>query len=108
VKNFVQPGDVITAPAPAGGVSSGDGVLVANVFGIAAYDAAAGQPVEVSVTGCYRLPKAAGALAFGVRAYWNGTTVTGTASGNTKIGLVSQAAAADDATVVVRLDGVAV
>lgn len=33
MKNFIQRGDVITVTAPTGGVSSGQGVLVGNLFG---------------------------------------------------------------------------
>ena len=33
MKTFIQNGHVITITAPAGGVSSGDGVLVGSLFG---------------------------------------------------------------------------
>ena len=36
MKNDIQKGDVITVPAPAGGTVSGEGVIVGNIFGIAA------------------------------------------------------------------------
>src|SRR5688572_28924501 len=107
MKNHVQPGDVITFPAPVGGVVSGQGVLVGSAFGVAAYDAAAGQPVECAVVGVYRLAKAAGAIAFGAKVYWTGTAASTTASGNTLIGWCAEAAAADADTVAVRLDGTA-
>ena len=37
MKNFIQRGDVITVTAPTGGVTSGQGVLVGNLFGIASF-----------------------------------------------------------------------
>ena len=40
MKNFIQPGDSLTVSAPYA-VTSGQGVLVGALFGIAAYDAAA-------------------------------------------------------------------
>ncbi len=108
MRNFVQPGDVITFPAaPAGGVRSGDGVLVGSAFGVAAYDAAEGQPFEGAVVGVYRLPKAGGAIPFGAALYWNGTALTTTATGNTMVGWAAAPAAADEATVACRLDGTA-
>lgn len=36
MKNFIQRGDMITVTAPTGGVTSGQGVLVGNLFGVAA------------------------------------------------------------------------
>ncbi|MGU3538121.1 DUF2190 family protein [Methylobacterium sp. A54F] len=109
MRNFVQNGDVLTFPAPAGGVSSGDGVLAGSLFGVAAYDAGEGEDVECSVVGVFALPKAAQAMPFGARLYWNSTNgnVTTTATGNTLIGAVTAPAASGDGTVRVRLNGVA-
>ena len=39
MKNFIQPGDSLTVSAPYA-VTSGQGVLIGALFGIAAYDAA--------------------------------------------------------------------
>ena len=74
MKNWRQNGEVLTLPAaPAGGVSIGDGVLVNSVFGIAATDAVEGAPVEITVEGCFSLPKAASEMLFGRAVYWDGT-----------------------------------
>lgn len=108
MKNFIQPGDVLTFVAPAGGVVSGDGVVNGSLFGVAAYTAGAGAEVEANLIGVFALPKTAGALALGVKAYWDGAAVTGTATGNRLIGAVAKAAGAGDATVRVRLNGVSV
>ena len=55
----------------------------------------------------FELPKATGALTQGAQAYWHSTSknVTGTATGNTLIGVVTQAAGENDTTAVVRLNG---
>jgi predicted RecA/RadA family phage recombinase len=57
MKTFVQNGDVVTVTAPAN-VSSGDGVLVGALFGIAAYDADMGAAVEMHRRGVYDVEKA--------------------------------------------------
>jgi len=50
VKNYIQPGNTITLTAPYA-VVSGDGLLVGSIFGIAAGDAAVGEPVETALVG---------------------------------------------------------
>ena len=51
MKNYIQAGKVITVSAPTGGVASGDALVVGNIFGIAAYGSAAGDPVEIGPPG---------------------------------------------------------
>ena len=46
-------------------------------------DADAGGEVEGAIEGVHALPKAAGAIAFGQKVYWTGTSITTVASGNT-------------------------
>jgi predicted RecA/RadA family phage recombinase len=41
MKTFIQNGDVVTVTAPTGGVTAGDGVIVGNLFGVAAIAAGA-------------------------------------------------------------------
>ena len=106
-KNFVQPGDTITIPAPAA-VLSGAPVIAGDIRGIAQGDAAAGAPVDVATSGVWELPKvAAGAFALGGKVYWIGADglATSTASGNTLLGVAVEAAAAGTATVKLRLSG---
>src|SRR4051812_12960701 len=105
-KNMVQLGRTLTfTPVPAGGVLSGDPLIIGVAFGVAQYDAPAGGQVEADVEGVYSLPKAAGvALAFGARVYWTAAgNATGTATGNTLIGFAARPALAGDARVDVRL-----
>ena len=110
MKNYIQPGNVVTLTAPAGGVHSGDGVLVGALFGVAAYDAVEGEQIEVSLAGVYALPKSVGAIGEGAKAYWDTTAkaVTATASGNKLIGACILAAGNGEATARVRLDGTAI
>jgi predicted RecA/RadA family phage recombinase len=107
MKNFVQPGDVVTIPAPAN-VVSGAGVLAGTLFGVASTDAVSGAPVAVAVTGVFELPKvSAQAWTVGAAIYWiaaDGVCTTA-ASGNTLIGNAVAAAANPSATGVVRLNG---
>ena len=109
MKNHIQKGDVITVPAPAGGVVSGEGVIVGNIFGIAAYSAAVGDPVELATTGVYQLLKATAAvLTLGARVAWDNTAkninVPGT--GRFPVGIATEAAGNGITGVAVRLDGV--
>lgn len=107
MKNFVQPGETITQIAPAA-VSSGDGVLVGTIFGVAQYSAASGAEVELARRGVFDLPKkAAEAITAGAKVYWNNTNkeITTTASGAILVGAAVLAAGASDATARVLLDG---
>lgn len=106
-KNYIQPGDTLTIPAPAV-VLSGDVVIAGDIKGIAQGDAAAGAPVDVATRGVWELPKvAANAFTLGGKVYWNATDglATSTASGNTLLGVAVEAAPADTASVKVRLSG---
>lgn len=106
-RNFIQPGDTVTIPAPAA-VTSGGVVIAGNIAGIAQGDAASGEPVDVKTSGVWQLPKVGADIAtLGVAIYWNSTTklATVTASGNTKIGVAVEAAGAGVASIKVRLSG---
>ena len=105
MKNFRHEGRMVPCTAPAGGVISGNGYKVGDLFGVAAATADEAGPFELAVEGVYRLPKAAGVIAEGVKVYWSAanSNVTTTASGNTLIGH-AVGASADGATEVdVRL-----
>ena len=109
MKNHIQKGDIITVPAPAGGIASGEGTIIGNTFGIAAYAAAVGEPVELATVGVYQLPKATAAvLTVGARVAWDNTAkninVPGT--GRFTVGIATEAAGNGITSVAVRLDGV--
>ncbi|MBF0629336.1 MAG: DUF2190 family protein [Magnetococcales bacterium] len=109
MKNWIQPGDIVTVAAPVA-VNSGDGLLVGTLFGVAVSTAAVGATVEISTTGVVDLPKAAVAITLGAKLYWDNTAknVTTTVGTNTLIGCAIIAAAIGDATARVRLNGVVV
>ena len=109
MKNFVQPGHTITLTAPYA-VTSGDGLLVGAIFGVASATAAISESVEAAVTGVFDLKKTASqAWSPGDKVYWDNTAkeVTKTASGNTLIGVAVDAVGSGAAETVgrVRLSG---
>ncbi len=95
MKNHIQKGDVITVPAPAGGTVSGEGVTVGNIFGIAAYATAVGDPLKLATTGVYKLPKATAAvLTVGARVAWDNTAknINLPGTGRFPVGIATEAA----------------
>ncbi|MDP3961301.1 MAG: DUF2190 family protein [Pseudorhodobacter sp.] len=103
-KNYVQPGDTLTIPAPAT-VASGGVVIAGDIKGIAQGDAASGALVDVATSGVWELPKvAANAFTLGAKVYWDAVAAlaTTTATGNTLLGVAVAAAGASTATVQVR------
>ena len=104
-RNYIQPGDTLTIPAPAA-VLSGFPVIAGDIKGIAQGDAASGAPVDVKCSGVWELPKVgANNFVLGGKVYWSGELATTTASGNTLMGVAVAAADASTATVLVRLSG---
>ena len=109
-KNYVYSGDRITLAAPyVGGVTSGQGVLVGGIFGVAAYDQLTqGGNVEAVTEGVFDLTKEPGmAIAQGARVFWDTVNrrVTTTSNGNFPIGAATAAAAGADTTVRAWIDG---
>lgn len=106
--NFIQSGSNLTVPAPAA-VSSGDGVKVGVLFGVASTDADSGADVVIATEGVYKLPKtSAQAWTVGAAIYWTGSAATtATTAGNLLIGVAAQAAANPSSTGMVRLNGAA-
>ena len=108
MQNFIQNGDVITVPAPAGGIASGEGAIIGNIFGIATYAAAVGEPVELSTVGVYQLPKATAAvLTVGARVAWDNTAknINLPGTGRLPVVIATEAARNSITSVAVRLDG---
>lgn len=107
MKNFVQCGDTITLVAPYD-VVAGACLKVGSIVAVATYSALSGAAVEASTEGVFDLAKATGAAwAVGDALYWDDSAkkVTGTSSGNTKIGVALLAAASGDTVGRVRLNG---
>lgn len=109
MKNYVQPGSTLTLTAPYA-VTSGDGLLVGSIFGVAAGDAASGATVEAALTGVLDLTKIGSqAWTVGAKVYWDDTNkrCTTVATDNTLIGVAVEAVAggAGDTIGRVRLNG---
>src|SRR3712207_3274674 len=102
MRNFIQPGDSLPFAVPyAGGVASGEGMLVGALLGVAALDGAKTATVECETKGVFDLAREpALAIAAGARVFWDNANrrVTTTATGNFQVGLATQAALAADAT----------
>jgi len=108
MQNYIQPGNNITVPAPVGGVTSGQLVVIGSLIGVASTTAAAGVNVELATTGVYELPKvAADDIAVGDQLYYNaaGPNLTKTAGTGSKplVGVAVKAAGAGVATVYCKL-----
>lgn len=105
MKNYIQPGEKITVPAP-DAVASGDGVLVGSLFGVAATAAASGDDVTIVRKGAFGMKKlSAQAWTVGAKVYWDDTAkqCTTVATSNTLIGYAAEAAANPSETGVVVL-----
>lgn len=110
MKNYVQPGDMITFIAAAA-IAAGAGVLIGSLFGVSAGSYASGAQGEAKTTGVFDLTAASAATgAVGAKAYWDDTAknVTSTATNNSLIGVFVNAKASGDAVARVRLNGVSV
>lgn len=95
MKNYVQPGNTISLTAPYA-VTSGDGLLVGSIFGIASGDAALSEPVETALVGVFDLTKVGSqAWTVGAKVYWDDTNkrTTSVATSNTLIGVATEAVA---------------
>lgn len=109
MKNYVQPGDSITLTAAAA-ASSGDGVLVNSLFGIASGDAVIGESLVLTTKGVFTMPKVStDVMAVGTVLYWDDSASLVTTDDNTganpRVGLAVTAAVNPSGTVNVRLDG---
>lgn len=110
MKNFIQNGDSITVTAPSGGVTSGQSVLVGNLFGVAAFAAAENSDVEIATRGVFLLPKSITAvISAGTQVAWDAAAmqIDLPDTGLYPIGVAIEAAGNGIAAVRVRLDGVA-
>ena len=107
MKNYLKAGNTLDLTAPYT-VSSGNGLLVGSIFGVAATDAASGTAVEAMVVGVFTLAKnSAEAWTVGELLYWDDTNkvVTATSTSNKLIGVANAAAANPSSTGQVRLNG---
>lgn len=108
MKNYVQPADVLTLIAPTGGVVSGVGVVIGEIFAVATANADATKEFEGQITGVVQLAKtSAQAWAVGDAIYFDRTNKR---ADNTpvgpKIGVATEVAANPSGVGRVRLDAV--
>lgn len=102
MKTMISEDHVIEVTAPAGGTTSGVGVLIGSIFGIAVTTNLVGEAVALRTRGIFDHTKeAAGsgqAFVPGDTIYWDNTNkrLTKTTSGNTKVGYVTAAALTTD------------
>ena len=106
MRNYVQPGDTFTVPAPAD-TASGDFVQIGSLFGVAAVGALNNADLELATGGVYDLNKvSAQAWAVGAPVYWDPTAklMTNVAGSLTKVGVALAIAANPSAVGRVRLN----
>ena len=106
-RNFIQPGETLTLPAPRP-LASGDGFMVGAIMAVALAAAAQGAPVEGRRVGVFDVAKATGqAWTVGQKVYWDATNnvATTTAGSNALIGAATQAQASGAAIGRVLLTG---
>jgi predicted RecA/RadA family phage recombinase len=109
MKTFIQNRDVIAVTAPTGGVTSGDGVVVGALFGVAAFTAAEGETVEIATRGVYVLPKEPTAvITAGAQVAWDASAkhIDLPGTGLYPIGIATEATGNGITAIRVRLDGV--
>jgi predicted RecA/RadA family phage recombinase len=95
VKNYVQPGNTITLTAPYA-VTSGNGLLVGSIFGVASGDAASGETIETVLVGVFDITKVGSqAWTVGAKIYWDDTNkrTTTVSTDNALIGVAIEAVA---------------
>ena len=106
MQNYAHNGCNITVPAPAGGVTSGQGVLIGKLFGVALASASEDDPVVLVTEGVVDLPKASTQThALGARLYWDASNaqLTTSGTGNEQVAIAVADAPSGSATVTAKL-----
>lgn len=109
MKNFVQPGEVMTFTAPAGGVVSGTGVKIGGLLVIATVTAAVGEKFTGLVVGVVEHAKLSTEVwTEGLAVNWDNTNkrFTVVTTGNFKAGVAAEPTVNPSATGKVRLNGI--
>lgn len=110
MKNYIQPGNAITAAAPYAR-NSGDGALLGgSLFGVAVDTIASGATGVFWTDGVYELTKTSGtaeSFTIGKRVFWDDTNkkLTVTSTSNVCVGVVTEAAATDAIVARIKLGG---
>lgn len=106
-KNYIQPGGTVTVTAAAD-TTSGSGVLIGTLFGVAQHDAKTGEPLEIKTDGVWELAKTSAQAWATVGLAIYATTagvMTTTATDNVLVGKNLAVAANPSGTGIVRLSG---
>lgn len=110
MKTFIQRGDCLPVPAPAGGTNSGELYKVGSIIGVAATTEVATAPVVLKLDGVFSLTKiSAQAWAIGDPIYMNIASRALTnvsAAGLVLVGLATEVAANPSTVGACRLNGV--
>jgi predicted RecA/RadA family phage recombinase len=91
---YIQSGDVLTMPAPTGGVTAGTPILIGTKVMIPRTTAAEAADADFHVGGVHKVTKAGSqAWTIGAAVYWDDTAkdFTTTSSGNTAAGIAVEA-----------------
>ena len=106
MKNHISQGVNLTLFAPED-VSSGDPVLVGNLFGIAAGNAAMDEEVDIVTQGIFRMNKVSAlAIMTGDAIYYDDTTkLVSKTDTDVRIGAAMETVLTGVTTIAVRLDG---
>jgi predicted RecA/RadA family phage recombinase len=107
MNNQTAKGDAVNVTLGAN-ISSGAGLLVGSMFGIAAISGVSGDVIPLYLKGVYTMPKVSTqAWTVGATIYWDNSAknCTTTVGSNTKIGVAVAAAANPSSTGSVRLNG---
>lgn len=97
MKNMIQPGNTISAPAPYQRNSGEAALLAGSLFGVAVATYASGADGEWVTEGVFELTKTSGTahdFTLGKRVYWDnsGKALVATSTGNHPVGVVVEAA----------------
>jgi predicted RecA/RadA family phage recombinase len=106
MKNYIQEGNTLSLVAPAGGVVSGNIVIVGLLIAVATTTQAVGELFEGNIGGVYEFTKTtANAPAQGSICYWDNTAkeVTTVSTANTEVGRFVKAYVNGDTKAQVRL-----
>ena len=110
MKNLVQDGKILTLLTPTSGVTSGQAVLIGNLFAVSTGTYAETVEGEYQVEGVFTLPKlSTDTIDQGQIVYWDDTNkrITETPNSNYKVGVSTVVAGNGTTTVNVKLDNVA-
>lgn len=106
MRNFVQPGDVVTLAAPYDRLS-GEMAKVGNILGVAMVDVLSGANAEFLLTGVVDVTAlTADTGTVGTNMYWDDTNkrLTTTASTHKLAGVLTKAKGGSDTTARIRLN----